>query len=325
VDLRAAIAQTLRDSTHTLIVCHVAPDGDCLGAGLALAAALGRVQKPATVASTDGVPPSLAFLPGVDRVITELPEGEPAPVVVTIECPSPDRTGRFAPALGTARTVIAIDHHEDHVPYANLTDWDPSAAAVGEQVAEVIERLGVEIDRPIALSLLTAVVTDTGVFRYTNTTPHTLRLAADLMERGATVHEIVRMVYEEQRASTLRLQGHVLSGLQLHCGGAVAVGLVTRDMLAESRAGPEETSGIAAILRTLAGVRLALLFEERDETVRVSIRSRDGARADRVARALGGGGHPAAAGAEVAGDVGQVLERALGLAVHELKEAQRDS
>lgn len=318
MDPRAAIVQTLKGSVRTLIVCHVSPDGDCLGAGLALAAALRRLGHQAIVASPDGVPHSLAFLPGAHEVVTAAPDEEDTPVVVTIECTSLDRAGRLASTVQRARAIIAIDHHGDHVPYAHLTDWDPRAAAVGEQVADLISRLGVVIDRPMALNLLTALVTDTGVFRYANTTPKTLRLAADLMKRGATIHEIVRAVYEDQPPSALRLLGRALAGLTLHESGAVAAAVVTQAMLVDVGAQPEETSGIAAVLRTIAGVRLAILFEQRDGSVRISIRSRDGVRADRVAQALGGGGHPAAAGADVAGGLDETITRALALAADEV-------
>lgn len=323
MDLRATIAQTLRDSASTLIVCHVRPDGDCLGAGLALAAALDRLGAAATVASADGVPSSLAFLPGADRVTRGVADGVEVQVAVTMECSSLDRTGSLLPAVRRARTIIAIDHHAGHVPYAHLTDWDPGAAAVGEQVADLIGRLGVPVDRPIGLGLLTALVTDTGVFRYTNTTARTLRLAADLVDRGATVHEIVRAVYEEQSPSALRLLGHALAELTLHEAGAVATTVLTPPMLAATGAVPEETSGIASMLRTIGGVRLAMTFEDTSGGVRVSIRARDGMRADRVAEALGGGGHHAAAGAELSGPLADVMTRALAAARLEI-EARRD-
>ncbi len=325
MDPLAAIVQTLKDSARTLIVCHVGPDGDCLGAGLALAAALSRLGNRATVASADGVPRSLVFLPGADAVVTAVPDDDGTPVAVTIECTSLDRAGHLAPAVRRAQTIIAIDHHGDHVPYAHLTDWDPQAAAVGELVADLIARLGVVIDRPMALSLLTALVTDTGVFRYANTTPRTLRLAADLIERGATIHDVVRAVYEDQPPSTLRLLGHALAGLRLHESGAVAAAIVTQAMLADAGAQPEETSGIAAALRTITGVRLAILFEQRDGSVRISIRSRDGARADRVAHALGGGGHAAAAGADVVGGLDETVSRALALAADEVAARPHDT
>ncbi len=315
---RAAIAKILKTSPSTLIVCHVQPDGDCLGASLALALALRRLGAAATVASADGVPPALAFLPGASLVHTTWPEEVAPPVAVTMECSSLDRAGALAPVVERARTILAIDHHAGHLPYATVTDWDPAAAAVGEQVMDLIGLLGVPIDREIALGLLTALVTDTGVFRYANTTPRTLRLAADLIERGATLREIVRAVYEELPASTVRLLGAALAGAALYEGGAVASTVITPQMLAAAGAGPEETSGIAAALRTIGGVRLAATFEDRGDVIHVSIRARDGARADRVAEALGGGGHAGAAGAEVRAALDNVMAQALAACHQEL-------
>lgn len=318
---RAAIAGILKASPRTLIVCHVRPDGDCLGAAVALALALRRLGRTAEVGSADGVPPALAFLPGADQVRTMWPADQVPSVAVTMECSTLDRTGALAQSVQRAGTVIAIDHHAGHVPYAHVTDWDPSAAAVGEQVMDLIGWLEVPIDREIALALLTALVTDTGVFRFANTTPRTLRLAADLLERGATLQEIVRPVYEELPPSTVRLQGAALACATWHDGGAVATTVITPQMLAAAGAAPDETSGIAAMLRAVAGVRMAATFEDRDGVVHVSIRARDGARADRVAVALGGGGHAGAAGAEVRASLEDVMRRAL-RAFHE--EVTRD-
>lgn len=308
---RAAIAEILRTSSRTLIVCHTRPDGDCLGSSLALAHALRRLGGTALVASADGVPSNLAFLPGAEHVITTWQEPDMPPVVVTMECSGLDRTGTFAAVVARAQTILAIDHHAGHVAYAHLTDWDPAAAAVGEQVADLIGRLGVTIDREIAVGLLTALVTDTGVFRFANTTSRTLRLAADLMERGATLQDVIRPVYEELPPSTMRLLGAALAAIVLHEGGTVATVVITPQMVAAAGAGAEETSGIAAMLRTVAGVRLAAVFEDRGDLVRVSIRARDGVRADRAAEALGGGGHAGAAGAEVAAPLREVIARAI--------------
>jgi phosphoesterase RecJ-like protein len=185
-------------------------------------------------------------------------------------------------------------------------------------VADLIARLGVSLDRTMALNLLTAVVTDTGAFRYANTTPGALRLAADLMGHGASVHEVVRAVYEEQPVQAVRLLGAALVGTVLHHGGRVAVAVLTPATLAAAGASWEDTSGIAAALRAVAGVRLAMVFEDRGDRVRVSLRSRDGARADRVARALGGGGHAEAAGAEPPGPLEEVVAQALDLAAVEV-------
>ncbi len=325
MDPRETIARTLRASDHTLIVCHLNPDGDCLGAGLALCAAMERIGVDATVACEDGVPDSLAFLPGASRVVRAVPDALGIPVAVALECSTLDRAGALAPALRRAGTLIAIDHHSERPSCAQLTYWDPAAAAVGELVMDLITQLGVAIDRPIATCLLAALVTDTGVFRYANTTPRTLRLAAELMERGASLGEVVRAVYEEQPAPAVRLLGHALAAGRLHDSGAVAMTTVTPAMLAAAGAGPDDVAGIAAVLRTISGVRLAVVLEDRGDTVRVSIRARDGARADRMAHELGGGGHGGAAGAEMKCGIEEAVTRVLSAASRAIHPAGDDA
>lgn len=325
MDPRDTIARALRASGHTLIVCHMGPDGDCLGAGLALAGALERIGVDATVACVDGVPDSLAFLPGASRVVKAVPDSMSIPVAVALECSTLDRAGGLASALGRARTLIAIDHHSESLSDAHLTYWDPTAAAVGELIMDLIGHLGVTVDRPIATCLLAALVTDTGVFRFANTTPRTLRLAAELMERGASLWEVVRSVYEEQPAPAVRLMGHALAASLLYENGEVAMTAVTPAMLAAAGAGPDEVAGIASILRTISGVRLAVVLEDRGDTVRVSIRARDGVRADRMAHELGGGGHGGAAGAEMRCRMEEAVPRVLSAASRAVHPACDDA
>jgi phosphoesterase RecJ-like protein len=311
------IARVLARSPRTLLVCHEGPDGDCLGSALALARALAALHREALVACPDAVPAGLTFLPGARQVVTAVPDAWQADVAVTLECGTLERAGPLAAAVTRARTVVAIDHHAEHDGYAHLLDWDPTAAAVGEQVADLIAHLGVTPDAPMAQALLTAVATDTGVFRYANTTPRVLRLAADLMERGADLGEIVRRVYEEQPPGAVRLLGAALAGCELHFGGAVATAVVTAGMRAAAGPGADETAGIAAALRTIAGVRLAAVLEEYPGGVRVSLRARDGVRADRIAARLGGGGHPAAAGARMPLSLDAALQHVLAAAAAE--------
>ncbi len=321
MDPRETIARALSSAGRALIVCHPDPDGDCLGAALALHAALEQIGVEATVACEDGVPGSLAFLPGAGRVVRAVPADVPIPVAAALECDTPERAGSLAAALRRARTLIAIDHHGERPIGAHLAYWDPAAAAVGEMVMDLITELGVTIDRPMAACLLAAIVTDTGVFRYANTTPRTLRIAAELIERGASLSEIVRAAYEEQPAPTVRLLGHALAASRLHEDGAVAMTTVTPAMLAAAGAGADDIEGIAEALRTISGVRLAVMVHDRGDSVRVSIRARDGVRADRMARELGGGGHPGAAGAQMGSGLDEAMPRVLRAASRAVRSA----
>ncbi len=289
------IAATLRTSRNVLIVCHVGPDGDCIGSALGLALALDALRIPAVVGSADGVPASLAFLPSSSRVVTSPPVG-PFDAAVAMECSTPDRAGTFAQAMAAAKTLVNLDHHLSNSGYGSIVYWDTQAAAAGELTYDLVTALDVRITPEIAQCLLAAIVTDTGVFRYPNVTPGVLRLTADLIEAGGAIHPIVEQVYETRTPGALRLLGRALADLQRSPDGQVAWTVVTPDMLAAAGALAEDTTGIVGMLRQIHGVRVALMFEVAPDGVRVSIRSRDGARSNVIAEAMGGGGHSGAAG-----------------------------
>src|SRR5947209_903128 len=231
---------------------------------------------------------------------------------------------QIAAALRKSRSVF-IDHHVSNAGYGHLVYWDTSAAAVGEQVADVVAALRVPIDREIAECLLTAVVTDTGSFRYRNTTARSLRLAAELVDAGASVHQIVERVYETRSAGNLRLLGLALAGLTLTADGRIVWTQITPQMLTSAGAMPDDVTGIVGMLRQIRGVRIALLFEVTPQGVRVGIRSREGARSHVIAEAFGGGGHQEAAGFTATGPLDKVIAATLAEAEKELRQAGRVS
>lgn len=319
--LPETIAGILRTAPDALIVCHVAPDGDCLGGALALALACRRTGVRAVVGSADGVPEAYRNLPGSDRILTVPPEERPS-VGVAMECSTLERAGAFGPALAASRTLINIDHHLSNAGYGHVVYWDTTAAAVGEQVHAIIRAMGVEVTAEMAQCLLTAIVTDTGSFRFPNTTPATLRLAAELMERGGSVHAVVERVYETRTAASLRLWGLALSQLRLSADGRIAWTVITTRMMQESGALPEDTSGIVGMLRQIRGVKIALVLEEGPGGIRVSLRSRDGVRSHVVAEAFGGGGHQGAAGFTLAGSLDEIVARTMAEVEKELRAAR---
>src|SRR2546427_503503 len=170
-----------------------------------------------------------------------------------------------------------------------------------------------------------AEITDTGSFRYRNTTARSLRLAADLVDAGASVHAIVERVYETRSVGGLRLLGMALAGLTLGADGRIVWTTVTPEMLVSAGAQPEEVTGIVGMLRQIRGVQVALLFEVTPQGVRVGIRSRDGARSHVIAEAFGGGGHQEAAGFTATGPLDKVIAATLAEAEKELRQAGRAS
>lgn len=317
-NLPETIAGILRSAPDALIVCHVAPDGDCLGSSLALALACERAGVRAVVGSADGVPEAYRYLPTSERILSTPPEGR-FHVGVAMECSTLDRAGSFAEVLSRSRTLINIDHHLSNAGYGNLVYWDTSAAAVGEQIHAIIRAMGAEVTADIARCLLTAIVTDTGSFRFPNTSPATLRLAADLMERGASVHAVVERVYETRSPGSLRLVAQALAHLTLSPDGRTAWTTITPQMMQDAGALPEDVTGIVGMLRQIRGVKVALVFEVTPGGIRTSIRSRDGARSNVIADVFGGGGHQGAAGFTAPGTLEEVIARALAEVEKELR------
>jgi len=310
------IAETLL-GRRVLLLNHVSPDGDCLGSTLALARALRARGQHAVVASSDGVPEMYRFLPGADKIVTELPPDEPFEAVVFMECSSPDRAGALAARAVGVPLWINIDHHVSNGGYGDLILYEPAAAAVGELVTPIVRALG-PIDAATATCLLTALLTDTGSFRYASVTPHTLRVAADLVEWGASPADVYTQVYENRPVVAVRLLGMALSRLEVSPDGRVAWTAVTQEMLRASGASMEESEGIVGALRALGGVQVAVLFKEETDGIRVSLRGRAGVRAHLIAEAFGGGGHAAAAGFTATGPLPDVVRRTLEAVQREL-------
>ncbi|MCS7234823.1 MAG: bifunctional oligoribonuclease/PAP phosphatase NrnA [Armatimonadota bacterium] len=317
--MKEQVASALRAARRVLVACHESPDGDCLGGGLALRLSLERAGKQAVVASTDGVPEVYRFLPGWETVVHQ-PEGLGRfDVAVALECPDLQRAGRFAEALAACPVLVNLDHHRDNAGYGHVVWQDPEAASVCEMVYQALQELGAEVDEPVATCLMAGLLTDTGSFRYSSVRAQTFELAAELVRRGARPDRIYERVYEWRPVAAVRLLGMALERLQLAADGQVAWSVVDEDMLARAGARWEDTENIVETLRSIAGVRLAVLFKVESRRVKVSLRAREGAQANRVAVRFGGGGHLGAAGFVSLGSLEQVVRDTLEAAAAEVR------
>lgn len=317
----ARIAEALRSRRHVLLLNHESPDGDSLGSTLALAHALWARGQRALVASVDGVPEMYRFLPASERVVSDVPAGETFDAVVFMECSTPERAGDLAARAAGVPLWVNIDHHMSNAGYGDLILSDATASAVGELVYPVVQSLVPALDRAMATCLMTALLTDTGSFRYASVTPRTFTIAAELLAGGATPAEVYAEVYENRPASSLRLLGIALSRLTVSEDGRVAWTAVTQAMLQEAGASMEEVEGIVTTLRALRGVQVAILFKEEPDAIRVSLRGRSGVRAHMIAEAFGGGGHAAAAGFTARGALPDVIRQTLDAVRRELGAA----
>jgi phosphoesterase RecJ-like protein len=248
-------------------------------------------------------------LPGIERyaVLPSVPGA--FDVAVLTDCPNPGRTeGLIDQALAQAEVVVNIDHHPDNRRYGHLNWIDTSAAATGEMVYRLLIELGLPVTPAIATNLFTAIHTDTGSFRYSNVTPETFRIAAELVVAGAEPAAVSSAIYERRASDSLRWLGESLARVRVSEDGRVAwLGL-------PAGAVPEtfvESEELVNYPRSIASVRVAGLLREREGQVKVSLRGKGDVDVQRIAARFGGGGHPNAAGFTVAGSLDGVTRDVL--------------
>lgn len=293
-------ASVIMEGKNFLIMGHVNPDGDSLGCMCALGLALRSLGKSAEMVSPDGVPELYKFLPGSTRILKEVPPNWMFDAAIIVDCEGLDRLGNMAEILESCCNILEIDHHPGGKRGSASCLVDSSAASCGEILFEFLREIGVEITPDIADCLLTAIVTDTGSFRFSNVKSSTLHAAASLLEAGSSISKIAHKVYETRSLASVRLLGSVLSTLRTTANGRIAYASITRDQMALSQAVEAEAEGIVNYVRSVRGAKVGMLFrEEENGNTRVSLRSKDGTDISQIARMFGGGGHKAAAGCTV--------------------------
>jgi phosphoesterase RecJ-like protein len=297
-----AAATALARAKSIALACHVNPDGDTLGCILALGHALKALEKDVTLLSTDGVPDILRWMPGADWILTRS-ERRDFDVAVVCDAGALDRVGRSVlPIVESAPVLIDIDHHvTEEMVFGNIRILDPKAAATAELVWLLIRALEKQsqplTNEAIALCLMTALVTDTGSFRYRNVRPQTFRLAATLQQLGAHPAPIDELVFENRSFASIKLLGRALDSMQVTSDGSIAWARVTARDFEELGATDADTEGIVSHVRAVKEVRVGILFREiPGNKVRLSLRAREGADVNKIANVFGGGGHRLAAG-----------------------------
>ena len=285
------------------IASHLSPDGDTLGSACALGMALEKIGKRTILACRDAVPQQYTFLPGSGRfltfndIIARNLDIASYKNLVLVDCNDIKRTGLEKTALASTKfgASAVIDHHEGDFLFGDIKWVVPPVAAAGMLVYSIVNALGVEITEPIASNLYTALVIDTGNFRYPNTSPEVLRVAADLAEAGASPYQINKAVNESWSEGRFRLFIKVLGTLFINKG--IAITYVTRKMFEETGTVSDDTENFASFALTMKDIRVAVFIREMgDNHYKLSLRSVEEVDVERFAASHGGGGHKNAAG-----------------------------
>jgi len=296
-----AVADAIRDHDRFVITTHENPDGDALGSLLASKLALEQLGKD-TVMVLHGdapLPNEYAFMQLGD-LQRRWPDDVSERVLLAVDCANESRIAD-PEVLGRVPLSINVDHHHDNTRFGRINLIVADASSTGEVLRDLFRELNVELTPEIAEALYIALVTDTGRFQYTNTTPKALRLAAELVEAGADVHRVFQGVYESVQFAKLKLLARALERAKIFEGGRIVVSYLLRTDFAEVGAAEPYSEGIIDFLRAVEGADMAVLIREppREDgpSRRVSLRaSIDELDVSAIARKSGGGGHRQAAG-----------------------------
>ncbi len=304
----AAACKMLDEASTVVIATHVDPDGDAVGSSLGLAGLLRVEGKTVTVYDRDPVPYNYKFLPGAESLGDRLPEA--CDLLCLLDCSSRERAGEKLAAWRGARRTLCIDHHLTATAEADLNLIYPEASATGELVYELARVRNPGFGADIALNLYTAILTDTGSFRYSNASPSAFAAAGDLVARGVNPWDVTQQVYESHPLARIKLLALVLETLQLSPSGRAASVTVTREMFAATGSNSEFTDGMINYPRSIAGVEVAFMVRETgDNEYKVSFRSRGRVNVAELAAEYGGGGHHNAAGCRMQGSLDEINRR----------------
>jgi len=313
------VVELVRTGRRFCLLAHLYPDGDVLGSQLGLGLALREDGRSVAFACRHAVPEPFHFLPGAGDV-QQWKEGRGEyDVVVTLDCPDPGRVGGLLDGLRQpGARLLNIDHHGDNRRYGDVNWIQPGAAATGEMVYALVEAAGLRLTPAVAVNLYTAIVTDTGSFRYSNTTPETFRIAARLVEAGADPADVGIKLYETRHLAGLHLLGRILQQVETNPEGTIAWVVIDKSQT-ES---PDllEAEDFITYPRSLRTAQVAVLFRELAGEVKVSLRAKGEVNVARIAARFGGGGHPNAAGVVLPGDVEHAKAAVLGAVREALAE-----
>ncbi len=297
------VASLLLSHDKFKILTHIYPDGDCLGCGYALARALRKLGKQANVAVDGPLPSKFTYL------VKNYEEQEFVPeYIVSVDVAAPALLGKSV-MEGVDHIDLCIDHHGTNTITADYSYVDPSAAAAAESIWQLLPLLGVEMDEDIAAAIYTGISTDTGCFCYSNTTSRTHHIAAGVMP-FCDWNKINYINFVVKTRAKLMLERMVLDTMEYYYDGKCAVIYTTLDMCEELGTGDDEMEGLASIPREIEGVQIGITMREKAGGIfKISVRTNDGVNAARFCQLFGGGGHPAAAGCSIEGDLTTVRNK----------------
>lgn len=300
-----AIKNALKGAKSAIIATHVDPDGDAIGSMLALGMILERLKFETYYYSADSVPQIYKFLAGSEKIKRQVTDFHHFDLGFVVDASDLSRTGDKIDLKKITAKIINIDHHPDNTQFGDINCVRRSSC-VGELIFDLARFFKIKVDRPMADCLYTSIITDTGNFRYDNTSVKTFLIAAELVKAGVNTAELTTHIYDTKTVSAVRISARALANIRFSDDRKAAWTAVTEAMMAEANAKPEDLIGIIDAVRSIEGVEVAVFFREEKGKIKINFRSKERVNVSEIARRFGGGGHIKASGAVVSGKLEEV-------------------
>lgn len=317
------ILQHIKSSGRILIASHAEPDGDCLGSLVALGLALNKLDKTTTLFNPSPIPAVYRFLPGVERIVTQINETEPYDLAIILDCGDIVRIGEDSSVVDQIPIVVNIDHHASNTGFGHLQLIDTDACATAEIIYRLIKALEIPFDKAIATSIYLGILTDTGSFRFSNTNPAAFAISKTMTDMGVEPHAVAQHVFGTYSLGRIKLLNMALNSIEISENGKLSLMTVSRSMLNATGTSTEDIDGLINYARRIEDVKVAALIHEikngagkftNMNRYHVSLRSDNSVDVAKIASKFGGGGHTSAAGFQIESTLVALKEKIIELA-----------
>ena len=288
-----SVIKALKKLNNAAIFTHVMPDGDAFGSALSLREVLKDMGKDADVYISDNVPKRLLFM-SEDYLTSFTDKGYDT--LISLDAGDLKRLSEYGEIFKNHQNTISIDHHKTNSLFAKINYVVPEASSTGEVLYDIFKKMGAKISKKTAEHLYCAIASDTGCFKFSSTGEKGHLIAADLIKKGIDFAELNRLLFDTEEVVSYKLKGYAMNKAELHLGGKVSTVSITKEDLKMLGADFEHTEGLSDVTRVIEGVEVGIVLKEKDDLVKVSIRTNRYVDATVLASTFGGGGHIRASG-----------------------------
>ncbi len=291
-----------------MLASHTNPDGDAVGSTIAMGLLLGATEKKITLYNESSIPAVYRFLPRVEMIENNINTVNDFDTAIILDCTSLQRIGTAASMVKDIPAIINIDHHISNSCFGNFQLIDTSASSTAEIIYRLIKKMDVAIDKAIATSIYTGILTDTGSFRFSNTNQAAFAICREMVERGVDPSDVARHVYGRYSLGRIKLLNLALDSIEIFHNGKLSIMTITQEMLNKTGTRAEDIDGLINYARRIEDVKIAALIHEKQNgrhnlkdsgRYHVSLRSDGSVDVAAMAASFGGGGHISAAGFDV--------------------------